>query len=184
MKVLKVALPLVLLLLPMPASSQQYPSVCAPTILPADVSEWLKNHLPSWRIKTTEDLEDYHRRLWKKNQPDACPGIASGHFSADGAKEFTLLLVPKNSTKNGYKVIAFTKPKDKPAVTPRVIEDEHDQNSKRVVIYRVSPGLYKDPENARRVRIERDGIVVEAMEAGASLYFWRKGRLEHLIISE
>jgi hypothetical protein len=67
---------------------------------------------------------------------------------------------------------------------PAVIEDGKDQISERVVIYRVPPGPYNDPENTRRVRIQLDGIVAEAMEAGASLYFWRNGHFGHLVISE
>lgn len=184
MNVLKVAVPLALLLAPMSASSQQSRSDCAQTVLPAEVSGWLKSRLPGWRIKTAEDLEAYHQKLWSENKQNACPGIASGHFVSATAKEFTLLLVRGGLEKSGYKVVAFIKTTDTSAVTPTIVEDEKDQNSERVVIYRTAPGLYKDPENRRRVRIKRDGIVVEEMEAGASLHFWRSGRFEELITSE
>jgi hypothetical protein len=184
MKLTRVVLLLVLLLLPVSASSQQSSSTCAPTVLPPDVSEWLKNHLSGWRIKTTQDLEAYHQKLWNENRPNQCPGIAQGHFTNATEGEFALLLVPESTEKKGYKVLAFIKPKGMRARAPKIVEYEKDENSERVVLYPTPPGLYKDPENTRRARIPSDGIVIEEMEAGATLYFWRNNRFERLIISE
>jgi hypothetical protein len=184
MKVPRVVLLLVLLLVPMSASGQQSLSTCAPTVLPPDVSEWLKNHLAGWRIKTTEDLEAYHQKLWNENRPNQCPGIAPGHFASATEEEFALLLIPESAERRGYKVFAFIQPKGTRARAPRIVEDDKDQSSERVVLYPTPPGLYKDPENTRRVRIPRDGIVLEEMEAGGTLYFWRSSRFERLIISE
>ena len=185
MKVLlRLTFPLLFLLLAGVASGQQRSSNCAPSVLPADLSDALKSQFPGWRIKTTDDLASYHQKLWAESKPKACPGIASGHFLNPTKQTFALLLVPDTPGKNGYKVVVFARSDGKPGVTPTVIEEAKDHSSARVVIYRVPPGLYKDPENTRRVRIRLDGIQVEEMEAAASLYFWRNGYFHYLLTSE
>lgn len=176
----RIAVSLLLLFLCMPAWAQEHHHDC---VVPADISEWLKSHFPHSRVKSTEDLEAYHQKLWQENRPNACPGIAEGNFLAPSEKTFALLLVPEVPSNTGYKVVVLSKPRGK-TYSASVIDDGKDELSERVVIYRVPPGTYKEPENTRRVQIKLDGVVVEAMEAGATLYLWRNGRFDHMVISE
>src|SRR5690348_7831787 len=98
------AVSIFLLLLPIAASSQRRHADCAPIVIPVQISEWLKSHFPHWRIKSMDDLEAYHRKLWQENRPNACPGFAEGHFLASGEKTFALVLVPEVPSNTGYKV--------------------------------------------------------------------------------
>jgi hypothetical protein len=177
----RIAMSLLLFFLSMPAWSQQPSHDCA---VPPEISKWLESHFPKWRVKSEEDLEAYHQKLWRENRPNACPGIAEGHFVALGEKALALLLVPSIPSNTGYKVVVLAKPRGKPYSAASVIDDGKGEISGRVVIYRAPPGVYEAVESTRRVQIKLDGIVVEAMEAGATLYFWRTGHFEHIIISE
>ncbi len=184
MRLRRTMVSMILLLAPALASGEPRSPNCGPAGLPADVARSIIAGFPGWRIKRQEEFDPYEQTLWTKSKGSECPGIAAGHFVHSKATDFAVLLVPGIPDRRGYKVVVFAKPNGTPAVTPTVIEDDKDESSARVVIYRVPPGRYEEPENTRRVRIRRDGIVVEAMEAGASLYFWRGGRFEQLIISE
>lgn len=164
--------------------AQQSTSNCDRRDLPVDVSGVLKTQFAGWRVKTIEDLDAYERKLWTHSKLKQCPGIAIGHFFNPTDQAVALLLVPEHRGSNGFKVVVFSKLKGKLGVASTVIEESKDQLSTRIVIYRVPPGLYKDPENTRKVRITLDGIQVEEMEAGSSVYFWRNGRFENLLTSE
>ena len=53
-----------------------------------------------------------------------------------------------------------------------------------VVISKVPPGKYSDYEDARiSVTTKLDSILVESIEAGATLYYWSAGRYKSVRVS-
>jgi hypothetical protein len=165
------------------AFGQRGAASCAAGVLPKSVAERLKSQFPEWRIRTTGDLEPYDRQWWIENKPDTCPGIASGRFLRPDARAVAVLLVPKAPDAKGFMVLVFDPSDMQRGPAPIVVERVKDQSPAAVVIFRVPPGVYRDPDRTRRVRIVLDGIEVVRMEASGTLYFWRRDHFEDLITS-
>ena len=158
-------------------------SSCSVAALPTGISNILTSQFPGWRIATLENLESYDRDLWIKSKPGKCPGITAGHFFNAHMKSFAVLLVPEDAHGKGYKVIAFKPIDGKGNVKPVAVEESGTENASDVVIYRLPPGVFEDPDRTRRVRVQLDALQVEKMEVSTKLYFWQAGRFERLITS-
>jgi hypothetical protein len=164
-------------------AGQQAQDPCAEDKLPAAVLQILEEKFSGWRVERTGDLEAYYRQLWLKVHPNDCPGIAIGHFCSERRLSFALLLVPRNSGKSGYKLLAIVE-ETRGHDTTHLLEDENQAPSTGVVVDTVPPGEYSEPEGENRVRIILDGIYAEQLEVGAILFYWRGGRFHGLITSE
>jgi hypothetical protein len=166
------------------ACGQKVSLDCSTSVLPQGVSKILESSFADWRIRKFEDLDAYDQTLWEKNGPKECPGITSGNFLKKEDRVFALLLVPKVPGSKGYKVVVFSSLEKGGKITPMVVEDVKDQDSSNVVIYRVPPGVYREPEETTGIQIKLDGIQVEKMEVGTMVYFWKNHRFEKIITSE
>jgi len=157
---------------------------CGHGRLPIGVLQSLRTQFAGWRIKTFDDLEPYHRQLWTETRGNECPGIAVGRFLMDSVDVVCLLLVRDQPGKRGYKIVAFSPRRDKSRPRVLVVEDEPSGNAAGVVLCRVAPGILSGVETTQPVRLVLDGLQVEELEVGSTLYYWKDGRFRHIRISE
>ncbi len=157
---------------------------CDPSSVPKAVRQALTATFPSWRVMRTADLEDpYHRELWLKAHAKECPGIAIGRFATRVAHSFAVLLIPTDPGKPGYKLVVFSTTQQG-RVRAVVMEEVDYPIARSQVISRLPPGRYFNAERTRSVRLTLDGILIEQMEVGASLYYWSGGAYQRLAVSE
>ena len=158
----------------------QTPDVCSTTRLPAAASELLKTKFPLWRAKQISDLEGHDRQLWLETHAKECPGIAIGHFESSEDLSYAALLVPKEKTSSGYKIVVLSASGPGNAYTSKILEQGQGQGSDGLVISAAAPGQYSDFENTEMAKLKVDGIYVQWIEKAAILYYWSSGQYHKL----
>jgi hypothetical protein len=148
------------------ANAQQGPSICQDR-LPEKLRSEITKKFPSSKIEGTSDLAPEYREMWVKAHSSDCPGVAVGKYKGGGRSLFAVLLVSTDPDKPGAKLLV---------VDPA--------SGSRNVIYTLPPGAYADPEGGQKVRIPYDGVVLEQLEVGSILYYYRAGSFHKLILSE
>lgn len=151
--------------------------------LPEQVQAMLREGYGQWRIETKADLSDDHQRMWDKTHGLECPGLASGHFRSADSLSFAILLISKNPKVVGYRVLVADSDSQN-RYHAKLLERYDQPIPSDVVIYRVAPGKYFQPEGSGDISIDLDGIVFESMESGAFLYHWKDARYKRALISE
>lgn len=135
-----------------------------------------------WRIIATADLPSDDQALWHQYHPGQCPGVATGHFSKSSDVAYSLALLHSSSTGQHTEELLLLVPigasySRKTVVGPtRVVSP--------FVVWKLPPGRYKALYTKSAVFIPLDSFVYEKMEATATQYFMRDGRLRSILISD
>ncbi|HEX6879906.1 MAG TPA: hypothetical protein VF135_06055 [Terriglobales bacterium] len=159
-------------------------SYCAATTactnqLPKPVSEAIQKKWQGWQIVDVADLRADDQTLWRKTHGTACPGVAVGHFEGSSTSYAVTLFRHKNGLEQVLLVI-----KPEAHGDSRVYVLSKPQNVAYLsVIHKLSPGTYDDGEGGK-VRIRRDAIAYEAIEAGNISYYFEGGKFRSLQTSE
>ena len=82
--------------------------LCQIDTIPKDIRSTLERRFHGWKIQESTNLVPATRQKWAAIAPLACPGIAMGHFEESRSISYALLLVPVDSSANGYKFVVFT----------------------------------------------------------------------------
>jgi hypothetical protein len=136
------------------------------------VDENLQKSFPGWRIVSLEDLRLDDQGLWAKAHPGDCPGEASGHFqsktsqalalmafrASDGGLQQMLLVASANDGKYSFQVL-----------------DGPQKVAYLSVVSRVPPGEYSG-STGKKINVQSDSILYEAIEAGSVLYYFEHGK--------
>jgi hypothetical protein len=162
------------------ANAQQGPSTCQDR-LPEKLRSEITKKFRSSKIEETSDLAPEYREMWVKAHSSDCPGVAVGKYKGAGRSLFGVLLVSTDPAKPGAKLLVVD-----PASGNRflVLETVGIATASPNVIYTLPPGAYADPEGGQKVRIPYDGVVLEQLEVGSILYYYRAGTFHKLILSE
>jgi hypothetical protein len=165
-----------------PILGQSSSSFCSESVIPSEMLKQVKSIFPGWRIKTVEDLEPNHQIMWRENRFLDCPGIVKGNFQGTHNLGFGIMLVQDLHEGKGFKVIVMTQPgrNAKPKLT--VLRDEKDLDPERFVIYQAPKGNYSDPDNKEKINIQYDGIYLEDLEMGSTLFFWKDKHFEKWVV--
>ncbi len=147
--------------------------------LPKSVIEVIQKRWPGWTIVDVMDLRSDNQTLWKKAHGTCCPGVVVGHFEGNSTSYAVTLFRGKKTLDQVLLVI-----KPEAQGEPRVFVLSAPQTVAYLsVIHKVPPGTYDDVEGGT-VRIRRDAIEYEAIEAGSVTYYFEGGRFRSLQTSE
>jgi len=162
------------------ANAQHGPSMCQDR-LPEKLRSEITRKFPSSKIEETSDLAPEYREMWVKSHSSDCPGVAAGNYKGAGRSLFAVLLVSSDHDKPGAQLLVID-----PTSSSRflVLETVRIATASPNVIYTLPPGAYADPEGGQKVRIPYDGVVLEQLEVGSILYYYRAGSFHKLILSE
>ena len=162
------------------ANAQQGPSICQDR-LPEKLRSEITKKFPSSKIEETSDLSPEYREMWVKAHSSDCPGVAVGKYKGAGRSLFAVLLVSTDPNKPETKLLVVD-----PASSSRflVLETVRVATTSPNVVYTLPPGAYADPEGDQKARIPYDGVVLEQLEVGSILYYYRAGTFHKLILSE
>jgi len=164
----------------LPSYGQNPESFCSERRFPPEIGKMVLDKFPGWRVKTNEDLDPNHQLLWQQNRFMECPGISRGHFTGFKEEDFGLMLIPDRPDRKGFKilVISFRGKARHPVLF--VLREESNQDQERFVVYQAPKGKYSDFRLKNEIELLREGIAVEDLEMGSSLYYWNKNRFERL----
>ena len=158
---------------------------CTNTRFPKKVLNLIVRKYPRWRILRLFDLPEPHQHKWLGGDyATNCPGIASGHFLSSTESSFVFSLVPRNKKTEGYRLVVVSKDRVKEGQYAGTVIDQANEPVNPQIVYTVPPGKYSDQSGTETVELALDGIQVEEMEKGASLFFWRDGQYRRLQVSE
>jgi hypothetical protein len=147
--------------------------------LPSSVRAAVEEKYPGWRLVQVSDLRSDDQTLWKKSHGAKCPGLAVGHY--------------ENGSDNSYAITLFQKaPKLRQllvVITPGLPSPKlHVLSGPQEVAYlsvvsKLPPGSYSDAEG-KPVKIGKESISYEAIEAGAITYYYSDGGYRSVQSSE
>ncbi len=152
---------------------------CTSEALPGQVRSLLKRKYPGWKIVQSSDLRAEDQQLWRRSHDGECPGLVIGKFESDVEDSYAITLFRKSAQLEQLLVV----------VTPRHLAAKvHLLSVPSPVAYlsvisKWPPGTYPDVDK-HQVRIRREAISFEAIEAGATLYYYRDGSYHSAATSE
>ncbi len=144
--------------------------VCNQDAVPAPIRSLVQEKYPGWRIVQVSDLRSDDQSLWRKAHHGQCPGLFAGHFESGVAESYAITLFRK-APKLRQLLIVATMEDSVPKL--HVLSRAQDV-AFLSVISKLPPGSYFDAEG-KRLKIGRESISYEAIEAGAVMYFFRNG---------
>jgi hypothetical protein len=146
------------------------------------VQQLLEKGYASWRYERVSDLPEEYQKMWTTHNPKDCPGFAAGHFINLENLSYAVLLISGSGQSVSSKLLVVNRTKKGTYAATVLTEEKTTQHYE--VVSRVPPGAYSDPEGGSSVRLRLDGVLLEALEVGSTLYYWRNGRFHSLVLSE
>jgi hypothetical protein len=175
---------LLLLAIPLGPCAAAGPSseVCDPSQLPEPVRQVLDSQFPTWRYETLEDFNGYYRDLWMKSAPVTCPGMIKGSFDHTSRISYAFLLMPRAGNSSSYKLVVVSESEGKKYHAASIASFESPSHFP--AISKVKPGKYSDSQKTKTITISTEGILLEELEVGATLYYELGGKYRKLLVSE
>jgi hypothetical protein len=164
------------------ACGQQGESTCQGQ-LPGELLTEIKQAFPNSKIEETTDLSPEYREMWVKAHSSQCPGVAEGKYKGPDQKLFAVLLLSTEREKPGVTLV-FVDLAASGNKRFKVLETVKIATTGPNVIFTLPPGQYSDPEGLHKTRTRFDGVVLEQLEAGSLLYYYRAGAFHKLTLSE
>jgi hypothetical protein len=148
-------------------------------VIPTNLQSYISSQA-GWRLLVVADLGPNDGASWAQDHPNECPGIVPLHFYNHRQSSFGIALVRDfNSILHERLEILTANGK---SWTVQRIADYHDQDI--LALSRVRAGKYTDLETMKQILIADDGLDVEDIEKSDQVYFWSKGRLASLWLSD
>jgi hypothetical protein len=157
---------------------------CGKTSLPKVITEMLAMSRPEWEVQTISSLDNYDRDLWNKYHPNVCPGVVSGHFLGTRFTDYVVLLIPKSLEKKGYQVLLFSHSTKNGKFETQLVTKWSDDPGTSEVIWVAPRGEYSDFYSDKKISLKQDAFGVETLEATATIYYWSKGKIETVLVSD
>jgi hypothetical protein len=133
-----------------------------PSSLGAEVS----NRFPGTHIVTATDLEEYDRKLFRKDHGTRCPGLVKVNFFGDGKPTWALVLISGDNPKRKAQL-----------VVAHLLDAGWEIRSLEAtdgtpVVWREGPGKYEGMSEPMTIHAKYPVIVFCGYESWAILYSW------------
>ena len=135
------------------------------------------------RVVTMADLEDYGKKLFKKDHGNRCPGLAKVDFYGDGKPTWALVLITgENPKRKAQLVVAH---QIGVSWETRLLETTDGTP----VVWTKGPGKYResasfDSASDRTLRATNPVIVFCGLESWAIVYVWNGKEVEKIQTSD
>jgi hypothetical protein len=169
----------VLVLLSIAFLARAQETSCKLNALLPSVRAVVEEKFPGWRLVNVFDLRSDDQSLWKKSHHGECPGLAVGHYENDSDNSYAITLFQK-PPKLRQLLIVIT-----PGLsTPKLhVLSRPQEVAYLSVVSKLPPGRYADAEG-KALKIDKESISYEAIEAGAIMYYYSEGRYQSIQSSE
>lgn len=157
---------------------------CDESVLPGGVRATLSSQYADWRVEKLSDLAADYQKAWTKKHSGACPGVVQGHFEDKNQLSYALFLIPREKGKPGYRFVVFSHKSEKDGFHATVLESDDEYAAASCAIQHVDPGPEFNEEKFAAYKLKSEGIFLEFFEASSFIYFWKRGRYEHIVESD
>ncbi len=147
-------------------------AACDP--LPAPVAGYVRAHA-GWKVVRFTDLVRDDQALWAQYHKTVCPGWAK------------VRLDPRQPA---FYAVALIRPKQEKLV----LIDADGRHARDLVpadrlynprvVWTVPPGRYRDENTEKDVTVGEESVVFEAMEAAATQFYMKDGKIRSLLASQ
>ncbi len=141
--------------------------------LPAPVTAYVRAH-PGWAVVRVADLVSDDQALWAQYHKGLCPGWAKAKLDAARRPFYAVALISRTQEKlmliDGAGGVSELVPANR-LTTP-------------MVVWTVLPGVYRDENTGRDVHISTQSITYEKMEAVATQFYLKHGKIRSLLAAQ
>jgi len=139
------------------------PNPCQP---PAGLDEELSKKYPGTHIATLGDLEEYDRKLFRKDHDSHCPGLVRVNFFGDEKPTYAAVLIAGENPKRTAELI----------VTRLVNEVWETRSLEKTdgtpVVWREGPGKYEGMSEPHTIWAKYPVIIFCGYESWSIVYSW------------
>jgi hypothetical protein len=158
-------------------SSGTQPALSCSDRLPAAIGACITKDFPGQSIFSFEDLLAEDQGLWRQLHPEACPGVAVGHFLSHSRKAFAVLLFERTGEKRYETLVVF---EGASSCRRQIVWSRELVFSPVYFLDRLPPGRYESEESGEAFQSKLDVLSFSHLESESVLYFWR-GNKFHFI---
>jgi hypothetical protein len=151
-----------------------------PCILPQGLDSKIAAKFPGAHLLSLADLDDYDKKLYKKDHRSGCPGLVKVNFYGDGKPTWALVLISGEAPQHLKAEL----------LVARQLGAEWDIRSLQTtdgtpVVWREPPGKYEGLYKEEKTIHARNSVIVFCgYESWAIVYAWNGKEVEKVWISD
>jgi hypothetical protein len=157
------------------AASATPVSSCA---LPQGLDSEITKKFPGARLVTLADLDDYDRKLYKKDHGARCPGLVKVDFYGDAKPTWALVLISGQDPKRRAELVVARKLDADWEIRSLEITDGTP------VVWREGAGKYDGMNDDKTIQARTPVIVFCGYESWAIVYAWNGKDVEKVWVSD
>ena len=148
-------------------------------ILPAGLAAEISTKFAGTRVVSLGDLDDYHRKLFKKDHGERCPGLAKVDFYGDHKPTWALVLISGENPKRKAELVVAHQ--NATGWDLRSLE----KTDGTPIVWREPPGKYEGLyQEDQVIRATHPVIVFCGYESWAIVYAWKGREVQKVWISD
>ena len=156
---------------------------CEKVTLPDEAYAVLRAKFPALQIVTLADLDQDEQQAWSSAHPGSCPGIARGTFDPVHKNAYAISLFRAlGNYRYREALVLLSEEGGKYSVS--ILSPESEVTAHVYVVWQQPRGAFKDVETGKRVRAAWPIITYEAIEAGATAYYWQGAEFKSFVLSQ
>jgi len=148
--------------------------------LPAGLARKVANTYPDTGLVSLSDLDEYHRRLFREDNGQGCPGLVSVDLFGDGEPTWALVLLQRGPSKRTATLVVASALEQGWKLEELDVADA----SPVPVVWRDNPGKYVDFHGQKTLQAHHPVIVLCGYESWAIVYAWTGKTVEKIWISD
>ena len=150
-----------------------------PCALPSDLHDEITKKYPGTHLVTLADLDEYNRKLFRKDHGGRCPGLVKVDFYGDGRPTLALVLVPKGGANQNAELVIVHLVDGTWKIAALA-----SGGPSIPVIWSLPPGKYTDVYGEKTIRATRPVIVFFQYKAWGILCAWTNNRVVKIWIAD
>lgn len=149
-----------------------------PCAIPPSLQSELAKSYPGKTIVRLSDLDDYDKKLFRKDHGNRCPGLTRVDFYGDGKPTLALVLISGQNPHIDAKFVVAHQINAKWDL--RLIESTDGTP----VVWREGPGKYDDIYGDKSLRATHQVVILCWYESSAIVYSWTGKEIEKVWLSD
>jgi hypothetical protein len=146
--------------------------------LPEGLDSKIATKFPGAHLVTLADLNDYDKKLYKKDHGSKCPGLVKVDFYGDAKPTWALVLISGENPKRKAEL-----------VVARQVDSDWEIRSLGAangtpVVWREGPGKYEDIYGQKTIHATRPVVVLCYYESSTIVYAWTGKDVEKVWLSD
>ena len=149
-----------------------------PCLLPPVLRNEIGRKYPGTHIVTFADLDEYRRRLFRKDHGSACPGLVKVDFYGDRQPTLAIVLISGQDPSRKAQLVVAHQLKETWEIH---LLDTADGTP---AVWREGAGKYEGMSDPNTIRANNPVIVFCGLESWALVYAWNGKDVEKLQVSD